>query len=55
MIKLVFSKASLQYYEFDIIGKLIKLSVRKCKNLNVVKSRQDVPFVVLGHICTIIC
>ena len=31
-----------------------KSSVRKCKNLNFVKSRQDVdPFVVLGHIYTV--
>ena len=37
----------------EICGKLIKSSVRKCKNINVVKSKQDVPFVVLGHICDI--
>ena len=36
-------------YEFGIIGKLIKSSVSKCKKSNFVKSRQDVPFVVLGH------
>ena len=27
-VKLVFSKVSLQYYEFGIIGKLVNLSVR---------------------------
>ena len=47
-VKLVFSKVSLQ---FGIIGKLVKSPVRLCKNLNFLKSRQDVPFVVLGHIC----
>ena len=35
-------------YEFGIIRKLAKSSVI-CKILNVVKSKQDVPFVVLGH------
>ena len=34
------------FYEFGIIGKLVKSPV---KNLNFLKSRQDVPFVVLGH------
>ena len=47
-VKLVFLKCH-NIYEFGIIGKLIKSSVWKCKNLNFGKSRQDVPFVVLGH------
>ena len=31
--------------------RLVKSSVRYCKNLNFFKSRRDVPFVVWGHIC----
>ena len=45
-----FQKYHFNIYEFGFIGKLIKSFVRKCKNLNVVKSRRDVPFVVFGHI-----
>ena len=36
-------------FKFGIIGKLVKSSVTKFKNLTFCKSRQDVPFVVLGH------
>ena len=35
-------------------GKLVRSSVRPYTNLNFLKSRQDVPFVVLGHICQIL-
>ena len=51
--KLYFQKYHFNFYELGIIGKLVTSSVRKCKNLNVLKSRQesqDVPFAVLGHI-----
>ena len=46
-VKLVLSKLQkyhFNFYKFGIIGKLVKFSVRECKN------RQDVPFVVFGHI-----
>ena len=46
----IFKSITSIFYEFGIIGKLVKSPVTLCKNLNFLKSRQDVPFVVLGHI-----
>ena len=45
---LYFQKASIPFYDFGIIGKLVKSSVIMQKSFYV-KSRQDVPFVVFGH------
>ena len=39
-----FQKYHFNFQELGIIGKLVKSSVRYCRN------RPDVPFVVLGHI-----
>ena len=47
---LYFGMFHFNFYEFGIIGKLVTSPVRWYKNLNFFKRRQDVPFVVLGHI-----
>ena len=48
-----FQKYHFNIYEFGIIGKFVNSSVRKCTNINFLKSRHHVPFVVLGHKCSI--
>ena len=47
-VKVVLSKVSF-FTNLVSFESLLNLLLDKCKNLNLFKSRQDVPFVVLGH------
>ena len=49
-----FQKYHFNLYEFGIVGKLVKSSVNDANISIFFKSRQAVPFVVLGHIFVVI-